>query len=304
MLDDHGALGQALGPRRPDVVLTHRLEHAGPGEPGVLRREQQRERDPGQQQGVRPLDRVVAELGVRRTRWRPAELVAEEDQGDQAGPEDRHRDAGQGDGHRDPVEDRAPLEGGDDTDGEAEDQPDDGRTDGQRHRDRKPPLDLGQHGRAGLEGVAEARRGAGVAAAAGVDRAAEDDAVQPVPVLHRDRVVEAQGMGRGLELLGVGGAPDVAGGHRLGRGARETRDQVEDREGDHADHDHETDCGDEPSNDVGEHVGAARERSRPGRDRDGTALASGLHPPFSGVGRTRATSSHPWRCSRTCRRRR
>ena len=42
---DHGPLGEALGPRRPDVVLVQHLQHAGPGVPGVAG---QRDQDQGQ----------------------------------------------------------------------------------------------------------------------------------------------------------------------------------------------------------------------------------------------------------------
>src|SRR5215469_1768232 len=44
---DDGAPGQALRTRGADEVLTHRLEHARAGEPGVEGCEEERERDPG-----------------------------------------------------------------------------------------------------------------------------------------------------------------------------------------------------------------------------------------------------------------
>ena len=108
VLDDHGPLGQALGPRGTDVVLAHRLQHARPGQPGVQGRVQEGQADPGQHQVPRPQERVLGERHVRHVgEDRP--LVAEQLQRDQAGEEDRQRHAGQRDAHREPVEEGAAL---------------------------------------------------------------------------------------------------------------------------------------------------------------------------------------------------
>ena len=68
VLHDDGVPRQALRPSGADEVLTHRLEHARAGEPGVEGREEERERDPGQDHALEPLQRIACEARVRGVR--------------------------------------------------------------------------------------------------------------------------------------------------------------------------------------------------------------------------------------------
>ena len=102
----------AAGPRRLDVVALHRLQQVHPHEPDQHPADQQAERDRGQDQVLRarPRTRPVAgdqgvdqievgdlveleldhRAGAARAR-QPAELVAEQELGQEAGEEDRRR---------------------------------------------------------------------------------------------------------------------------------------------------------------------------------------------------------------------
>src|SRR5262245_48843156 len=97
VLPDDGALRSSLRARRPDVVLVHRIEHARPDEAHVVGREQDRERDPRQDQVVGPVDwtpatcRWVEEVTVAGD-GEPAQLVAEEVREDQADEDGMRRD--------------------------------------------------------------------------------------------------------------------------------------------------------------------------------------------------------------------
>ena len=79
VLDHDRALAQALRPGRADVVLVHGLQHARAGEPGVLGGEEQRERDPRQDQVVGPLRGVLGERCVAAAHRGDPPLVAKRD---------------------------------------------------------------------------------------------------------------------------------------------------------------------------------------------------------------------------------
>ena len=71
VLADDGALRQALGPGGADVVLAQGLQHLVAGEPGVERRVEQRQGDPGQDEPLEPQTWVCRRTG-RSPRSRPA----------------------------------------------------------------------------------------------------------------------------------------------------------------------------------------------------------------------------------------
>ena len=64
VLEEHDALGDALGPRRADIVGAENFEHAGAGEAAVLRDVDDREREGGQHQMMGDIERA-AEIAHR-----------------------------------------------------------------------------------------------------------------------------------------------------------------------------------------------------------------------------------------------
>ena len=77
VLADHPALGEALGARRADVVLAHRLDQVAAGHAGVERREQEREHDPGHDHVEEPVLEAVGDGHVPGP-GQPPELVPED----------------------------------------------------------------------------------------------------------------------------------------------------------------------------------------------------------------------------------
>ena len=110
---EHRVLGDALGPCGAHVVLAHRLHHVRSDEPDVERREEQRERAPGQDHVVRPLhrtaalraDRRVDEVAVTGDR-RDAEVRPEDERQDETDPDRVRRDPDEHEDHRAPVDQR------------------------------------------------------------------------------------------------------------------------------------------------------------------------------------------------------
>src|SRR5918994_1931820 len=83
------------------------------------------------------------------------------------------------------------------------------RAQGQREGDRHPVEQLRPDRRTGDERVTEARRGAVLRARTDVVRGADEDALQPVPVLDVDRAVEAESLSGSGDLRGIGGPGDL-----------------------------------------------------------------------------------------------
>ena len=93
--DAYLSLAQALGTRGAHVVLVHHVEHVGPQHPAVYPDEQHREREPGQDEVIRPVQRTLGERHVTARREQ-FDLEAEVVQQHRRQPEHRHRNAHQG----------------------------------------------------------------------------------------------------------------------------------------------------------------------------------------------------------------
>ena len=83
VLVDDGALAQSLGAGEDDVFEPQHLQHVGARQPGDQRQVEERERDGGQHQVVRDVERRAerAEIVAQRQhalRGKPAELVGED----------------------------------------------------------------------------------------------------------------------------------------------------------------------------------------------------------------------------------
>ena len=198
-LHDDAAPRQALGASGADVVLAHRLEHVRAGKPGVEGREEERQRDPGQDHALEPLRRIAGDGRVRGVSH-PFQPVLEDQQQQRAGEEDRQRHAGERRRHAGAVEDRSGVQAGQGADEHATDQPQDRGADSQAQGHRKCLPYQRADGRVLLERVAEARRVAVHVVVPSVSSLAEEDAVQPVPVLLVPRQVEAELVLEQLEL--------------------------------------------------------------------------------------------------------
>ena len=119
MLAQDAPVAGALCPGSADVVLAKRLEHAGPDHPRVERREQQGERDPGENHVVGPVPRpaariphVVVQVAVAADR-EEVRLEAEEVRKDQPEPDGVSRDPDEHQDHQALVEEELWVTGAD-----------------------------------------------------------------------------------------------------------------------------------------------------------------------------------------------
>ena len=77
--------------------------------------------------------------------------------------------------------------------------------------------------------------------------------LEPVPVLHGYRVVESEPLCGQVDRLGGRGPPYVTCRERFRGRPAQSRYQIKDGEGDHAEHDQQQHCPQQPPHDVGEH---------------------------------------------------
>src|SRR5262249_31721083 len=139
------------------------------------------------------------------------------------------------------------------TGGDTEDHPDHGGTDGQGEGDRDPVLQLRPHLDVALEGVPEAGGVAVGGVRAELVVGAHEQALDVVPVLDVDGLVEAQVLLDGGDGRGVGVLAYVLGCQLVGGLAAQLGDQEEDGEGDCADHQQQYQCAEDASDDVRSH---------------------------------------------------
>ena len=264
---------EALGPRRADVVLVHRLEHVRAGQPRVERGEQERQAEPGQEQAEEPLDRIHRDVDVAAVVRQPPQRVHEEQQRDRAGEEDGERDGGERTGHAGAVRDRARLETGQCAHEEAADEPQDRGADAEADRHGKRLPDERRYEFIAAERVSEAREGAGHRSARAVGDVLAEEAGEVGPVLRRERLVEAEPVGQGLQQLGRRRclADVVVHGRRL----REQWDGLEDQERHQAHGDQHEHHADQAAHDEADHVGLGP-GARPVQNRPGTLSLSFL----------------------------
>ena len=266
--------GQPLGPCGADEVLPHRVQHPRPREPRVPRRVEERERDPRQQQVVRPQQRVLLERREAAAGRGDAQPVAEDRQRQQAGEEDRQRDARERDAHRRPVEHAAPPQRREHADAHPAHQPQHRGARRERQRDRQPVEQVGQHRVLVDERVPEAGRGAVHGGRAGAVVRADEQRREEAAVLHPDRVGQPELHRDRVDVLRAAALADVARREVVDRGAAEPRQHEEDHERGRRDDQQQEHRGDQPPNDVYGHVtrGARRAAALIRRGR-----APGLH---------------------------
>ena len=200
-----------------------------------------------------PLHRVLGERRVGATGRGPVQLVREDREREQPGEEDRQGDAGQRDGHRRTVEDAALAQRRQQADGHPGHRPQDRRADRQRHRHGQPVGQVRPDRVLGQEGVPEAGRRTVHGDRPGVVVGAEEDGLGEPPVLHVDRVEEAQLLGQLVQLGGIGGLAGVPRRHVVGRRTGQAGYQEEDRERHHAHDEEHQNGGEQPPDDVSDH---------------------------------------------------
>src|SRR5215213_3651397 len=253
VLEDDLPLVEALGAGGADVVLAHHVEQVRAEEARVDRRERGREDEPREQQRRGPLDGVVGERRVLaralEDRDELAEVVGEEVDRDEADPVDRRGDGQQGEAHGGSVEDRAPLDGGDDPDRDADQQPHDRAADRERGGGGEP-IEQGLPDRdVVLVRVAEVE--------------VEDQVPHVDQVLDVPRLVEPQVLPDRRDQL----RRRLAAGAQDGGIGRRHHDEHQER--DEADDEQQQDRPEQPSDDVGDHgsLGGAGPRRRGAGDR-------------------------------------
>src|SRR5580765_2271279 len=153
---DDGALGQALGARRADIVLADDLEHARAREPRERGGGRRAERDGGQDQVPEDIRHAAAAIGrAHAARREPAELQRKHDDEHDARPEHRQAHPGDRHAHAQAVEPGILLDRGDDARGQTEHDGDGERAGGEHERRLEAEQDLREHGPAERDGAAE-----------------------------------------------------------------------------------------------------------------------------------------------------
>ena len=232
-------LAKPLRPRGADVVLGHRLEQVAAQEARVDRGERGGEHAPRHDQRRDHLAGIGEDVAGRRIgalaleERELAEVLGEEVQRDEAEPVDRGRDRDERGAHRRAVHPGAALDGGDDADRDADEQPHDGAAGRERRGGGQPVEDLRLDRDVVLVAVAEVE--------------VEDQPVQVLQVLDVPRLVEAERVADRGEQLRGGLAPGAQ-RRRVGR-----RQRVEDHEGQEADHEEQHDHPEQPADDEGDH---------------------------------------------------
>src|SRR5215213_6968221 len=208
------ALRQALGPRRPHVVLVHRVEHVRAQDPAVEADVENRQGHQGKDQVVGPVDGILAQADVAARREQ-LDLEGQVDEQDPGEPEDGHRDPDQRHDRQQAVGEASGPDRREVPEEDPEEHPDRGRADAERERRRHPGPDF-------LDDVGLVLVG---------DEIAGEDQLHHRQVLDRQRVVEAPFPFDVLDQLDVAGALLA---RDPGRRVRVGYD-VEDEEDDHRD---------------------------------------------------------------------
>jgi hypothetical protein len=128
MFEEHHRLGQSAGPRGADVVEVEHLDHVAVDQPGIGTEADDAERDPGQDQ-VLPAQQPG--------HGKPAKPIGKLELQQSPKPEGRDRERDHGDDQARSVEGRVAVPGGQDSQGDAEQDPDGDTTQAQRQRGGK-----------------------------------------------------------------------------------------------------------------------------------------------------------------------
>ncbi len=240
--EEHRAPGEALGAGGPDVVLAQRLDELGARHTGVVGGEDQRQHEPGEQQSVEPGGRVLGERDVLGAA-QDVPLVGQVVHGDHADDVDLHRGADQRRRGSDLVHRLALLDRCQHAGAHAEDHEDERAADGEGERGREAVQDGAEDRLAVVERIAQARRGA--VAERGVV-ASDEHALEPVPVLHGERVGDAE---VALDQRQCLRRAHLAAGHTSGVAGRD----IEEDEGDGTDDQQDDQCADCPADEEAEH---------------------------------------------------
>src|SRR5712692_8049498 len=210
---DDGALGQALGAGRADIVLADDLEHARAREPRQRGGRGGAEGHRGQDEMPQHIGHAAAIGRAHPARGEPAELEREQQDEHDPRPEDGQAHPGDGHPHADAIEPRVLLDRRDDARGQADDDGDQERAPGQDQGGLEAQQHLGQHGATERDGAT---------------KIAPEDVAHPPRVLDDERLVEAKiPMEASDVLLGGLGAEHDGGGVPRG--------QVQDGEDQHRD---------------------------------------------------------------------
>ncbi len=235
MADAHLTLGQPLGPRGAHVVLVHRVEHVGAQHSAVEPDEEHGQREPRQDQVIRPLQRVLGQRHIAAGREQ-LDLEAEEVQQNRRQPEDRHRNPHQRKDCQRAVGELARVYGTHVAEHDRQRHPDHRRADAQRERRGHAVPDL-------LDDVAVLRVGRQLAG---------EDLLHHRQVLHHQGFVES-------EIRA-----DAGDQRRIGVLARDpcrrvrVRDDVEDQEHDHRDREQHRDHAEKAPGDESGHQCSSR----------------------------------------------
>src|SRR3984893_10006806 len=174
---DHGALGQALGARRADIVLRDHLVRAGAREAREGGGGGGAERHRGQHEMPQHVGHSAAIGRAHPARGEPAELEREQQDEHDPRPEDGQAHAGDGHPHADAIEPRVLLDRRHDAGGETQKNGDQKRARREHQGGLEAQEHLGEDGPAQRDGAAEISL---------------EDGAHPPHVLDDARLVEAQ----------------------------------------------------------------------------------------------------------------